>query len=201
MDCSDSRRRILSQRVLLPRDATSSPVGTPFDIPEGKMTSGRDPLLRSHAARGARTRHALSPYRSRRRFIHSSADVHVNSLDSGDSRLQATSARRTSCGIRIIGAARPPASAGCRHPYYGASNTDDKHPSNASMNFDRDIPQAFDIAGASLALGRSGLRALGRTSGTAPSTGAHEIQILIPTRSQLKHVFHGARTPARRPRH
>ena len=58
------------------------------------------------------------------------------------------------------------------------------------MNFDRrTFLRRSAIAGASLALGRSGLRALGRTSGTAPSTGGPMKFRFYPYTLELKHVF------------
>ena len=127
MDCSGFAKTVyFLNGVLLPRDADQQgDVGDPVDVPEGKMDLKPGDLLffGSHAGAG-KPEHIshVAISLGGRRFIHSSADVHYNSLDPADSDY---SDFRTSSFLRarrIIGAGEP---SGVRRlaliPYYRAN--------------------------------------------------------------------------------
>lgn len=126
MDCSGFAKTVYYLNgVLLPRDADQQAgIGDSIDIPEGKMDLKPGDLLffGSHAGAGKPehvTHVAISL--GGRRFIHSSADVHVNSLDPADSDYSDFRSVSFLQARRIIGAGE---SSGVRRiagiPYYRA---------------------------------------------------------------------------------
>jgi cell wall-associated NlpC family hydrolase len=109
MDCSGFTKTVYYLNgVLLPRDADQqAAVGDSIDIPEGKMDLRPGDLLffGSHAGAGKPehiTHVAISL--GGRRFIHSSADVHINSLNPADSDYSDFRAANFLRACRIIGA-------------------------------------------------------------------------------------------------
>jgi cell wall-associated NlpC family hydrolase len=127
MDCSGFAKTVyFLNGVLLPRDADQQgDVGDPVEIPEGKMDLKPGDLMFFGSRAGAGEPEHISHVAislGGRRFIHSSADVHFNSLDPADSDY---SDFRTSSFLkarRIIGAGEP---SGVRRlaliPYYRAN--------------------------------------------------------------------------------
>ncbi|HTY57954.1 MAG TPA: C40 family peptidase [Bacteroidota bacterium] len=124
MDCSGFSKTVYYLNgVLLPRDADQqAEVGDPVDVPEGKMDLKPGDLLffGSHATAGKPehiTHVAISL--GGRRFIHSSADVHFNSLDPADSDYSDSRAVNFIKARRIIGAGETSGVRRLSHiPYY-----------------------------------------------------------------------------------
>jgi gamma-D-glutamyl-L-lysine dipeptidyl-peptidase len=112
MDCSGFTKTVYYLNgVLLPRDADQqAAVGDSVDVPAGHMDLKPGDLLffGSHAREGKpeRVTHVAISLGGRR-FIHSSADVHVNSLDPADSDYSDFRSVSFLRARRIIGAGEP----------------------------------------------------------------------------------------------
>jgi gamma-D-glutamyl-L-lysine dipeptidyl-peptidase len=124
MDCSGFSKTVYYLNgVLLPRDADQqAAVGDPVDVPQGKMDLKPGDLLffGSHATaeKPERITHVAISLGGRR-FIHSSADVHFNSLDPADSDYSDSRAVNFIKARRIIGAGETSGVRRLTHiPYY-----------------------------------------------------------------------------------
>jgi len=127
MDCSGFAKTVYYLNgVLLPRDADQqAQVGDPVEIPKGKLNLEPGDLLffgkHASADSAAKVTHVAISLGGAR-FIHSSVDVHVNSLDPSDSDFSDFRAISFLGARRIIGAGE---SSGVRRlatiPYYHAN--------------------------------------------------------------------------------
>jgi len=127
MDCSGFTKTVyFLNGVLLPRDADQqSRVGDSVDIPPGKLNLKAGDLLffgkHATADSAAKVTH-IAISLGGARFIHSSTDVHINSLDPADSDFSDFRAISFLGARRIIGAGE---SSGVRRlatiPYYTAN--------------------------------------------------------------------------------
>jgi hypothetical protein len=124
MDCSGFSKTVYYLNgVLLPRDADQqAAVGDPVDVPEGKMDLKPGDLLffgsRATAEKPERITHVAISLGGRR-FIHSSSDVHFNSLDPADSDYSDFRAVNFIKARRIIGAGETSGVRRLTHiPYY-----------------------------------------------------------------------------------
>ncbi len=125
MDCSGFTKTVYALNgVLLPRDADQqAAVGDPVDVPGGNMNLEPGDLMffgaRASGEKPERITHVAISLGGKR-FIHSSADVHFNSLDPADSDYSDFRSVNFIRARRIIGARE---SSGVRRlaslPYYG----------------------------------------------------------------------------------